>query len=110
MSLALFLIYLFYGSVFEHLFRDGVGEGAVRVHLQQGKSETQAKLLQVLLCLAFILDLDAFQNSTTGYVSLLLVVEFVEQVVAYLVLNATNGNVATDACFGTYMEVFLGCL
>jgi hypothetical protein len=86
-----------------------VGEGTVGVHLQQGESETQAKLLQVLLCLALIADLDTLQSSAMRYVSLLLFGEFVEQVVADLVLDTRDSNIATDGCFGAYMEVCLSC-
>jgi hypothetical protein len=87
-----------------------VGEGTVGVHLQQGESETQAKLLQVLLCLALVADLDTLQSSAMRYVSLLLFGEFVEQVVADLVLDTRNSNIATDGCLGAYMEVCLSCL
>jgi hypothetical protein len=87
-----------------------VGKGAIRVHLQQREPETQAKLLQVLLCLALVADLDTLQSSAMRYVSLLLIGEFVEQVVADLVLDTANSNIATDACLGTYMKVCLSCL
>jgi hypothetical protein len=110
MSLALALTYLFHSSSFEHLFRDWVGEGAVRIHLQQREPETQAKLLQVLLCLTLVADPNALQNSAMWYVSLLLVGEFIEQVVADLVLDTANSNIATDACLGAYMKVCLSCL
>ena len=80
------------------------------MHLQQGEPESQTKLLQVPFRLALVADLDALQRSTRSHVSLLLVGELIEQVVADLVLDTSNGNIATDACFGAYMEVFLGCL
>jgi hypothetical protein len=110
MSLTLVSTYLFHSPSFEHLFRDWVGKGAVRVHLQQRKPETQAQLLQVLLCLTLVADPNALQNSAMRYVSLLLIGEFIEQVVADLVLDTANSNIATDACLGAYMKVCLSCL
>lgn len=104
------MTYLFHSSVFEHLLRDWVSEGAVREHLQQREPEAQAKLLQVFLCLALVADLDALQRSARSHVSLLLVGEFIKQVVAYLILDTANGNIATDACLGADMEVFPSCL
>ena len=110
MDLGLVLTYLLQSSVFEHLLGDRMGEGTIGEHLQQREPETQAKLLQVLLRLALVADLDALQRSARSHVSLLLVGELIEQVVADLVLDTSNGNIATDACFGAYMEVLLTCL
>ena len=87
-----------------------MSEGALREHLQQREPEAQAKLLQVFLCLALVADLNALQRSARSHVSLLLVGEFIEQVVAYLVLDTPNGNIAAYSCLGTDTEVFLSCL
>lgn len=87
-----------------------MSEGAIGEHLQQGVPETQAKLLQVLLGLALIADLNTLQRSARSHVSLLLVGEFIEQVVAYLVLDSANGNIAADGCLTAYMEILLSCL
>ena len=87
-----------------------MGEGTLGVHLQQGEPETQTKLLQVFLGFALIADLNALQSSAWRYVSLLLVVELGQQVVAHLVLDTANGNIATDTCPGADVEVCLSCL
>jgi hypothetical protein len=78
--------------------------------LNKGNLETQTKLLQVCLGFALIADFDALQCSSIRCISLLLIVEFVQQVVAYLVFDTANGNIATDACLGAYMDVGLSCL
>lgn len=57
------------------MFQGGVSKGAFRILLQQGVSEFQAKLLQVLLRLALIADLNARQGLSRRHVSVLFAIE-----------------------------------
>lgn len=99
------MTYLFNGSSFKHLLRSQVIKGALREHLQQGISKSQAKLLQVLLRFTLIADLDALQSLTRRHVSLLFAIEFFEQNVAQLSVDTSNSILATDSRLGAYMEV-----
>jgi hypothetical protein len=96
---------LFKGSSFKHIFQGGVSKGAFRILLQQGVSEFQAKLLQVLLRFALIADFNALQGLSRRYVSVLFAVELFQQEMAQLVFDTSNGVLAAESCLGAYMKV-----
>lgn len=87
------------------MFQGGVSKGAFRILLQQGVSEFQAKLLQVLFRFALIADLNVLQGLSRRYVSVLLVVELFQQEVTQLVFDTSDGNLTAEGCLGAYMEV-----
>lgn len=79
-------------------------KGALRIHLDDGISVGQTRFLQILSCLALVVDLESVQTRRRCR-PLLLSSELVEDVVADLVVNTGFGILAAEGCLAAHMEV-----